>query len=235
MLKSICQSKKLSKLKTDGARLLYTWLIPNVDINGCFSGEEDVIKGQIFTRLNKTTEEVAGYLKDLEDVGLIIWYEPNGDKFLLIPDFTERQPCLNPSKEAKPTIPLPTPDLLQTYSGLTPPKVKQSEAKESKDEGKKSEEKAKVGSSFLSKDRISSASEQLKFYDATCELFGVAGKSDRTTLQNVAKHLSKSLDGKVFDKAWRVAQECQKTGDKPIALFISRMQDEYGYRRKVAK
>jgi len=87
------------------------------------------------------------------------------------------------------------------------------------------------GSSFSHKSRISVASEELKFYDLTSKLFGVAKKADRTTLQNVAKHLSKSLDEKVFDKAWRVAQECKKTGDKPIALFMSRMKDEFDYRK----
>ena len=67
VLKRICQSKKLADLKTDGARLLYTWLIPNMDINGCFSADPEVIKGQIFTRLRKSTRVIAGYLEDLED------------------------------------------------------------------------------------------------------------------------------------------------------------------------
>jgi len=52
ILKSISGSKKLSKLKSDGARLLYTWLIPHVDVNGCFSADPIVINGQVLTRLN---------------------------------------------------------------------------------------------------------------------------------------------------------------------------------------
>lgn len=129
MLKRICQSRKLAALKTDGARLLYTWLLPNVDINGCFSGDAEVIKGQIFTRLRKSTKTIFSYLEDLETVGLIVWYQSNGDAFLQIPDFVSRQPNLNPNKEAKSTIPLPTMEQLQTYSGLTPPKVKEREVK----------------------------------------------------------------------------------------------------------
>jgi len=132
VLKRICQSKKLALLKTDGARLLYTWLLPNVDINGCFSGDADVIKGQIFTRLRKSAKTIESYLQDMHNVGLIIWYESNGDMFLHIPDFVEKQPSLNPNKESKSTIPMPTPDQLRSNSGVTPPKVKQSKVKQSK-------------------------------------------------------------------------------------------------------
>jgi hypothetical protein len=131
-LKRICQSKKIANLKTDGARLLYTWLIPNADINGCFSGEVDVIKGQIFTRLKKSDKVVHEYLDDLDKNGLILLYENEGDIFLIIPDFADKQPCLNPTKEATATIPLPTQDQLQSRSGVTPYKVKESKVKESK-------------------------------------------------------------------------------------------------------
>ena len=138
VLKRICQSRKIAALKTDGARLLYTWLIPNVDINGCFSGDADVLKGQIFTRLKKSIKSINSYLTDLEEVGLIIWYESDGDKYLQIPDFVEKQPSLNPNKEAKTTIPLPTPELIQTLSSVYPPqsKVKQSKVKQSKEKVK---------------------------------------------------------------------------------------------------
>jgi len=129
ILKSISQSKKLSELKTDGARLLYTWLIPSLDIEGRFSGDEQVISGQIFTRLEKTSDEISNYLADLARVGLIIWYETDNDKYLEVPDFAHRQPSLNPSKEAKSSIPPPTPEQAQSSSCPTPPKVKQSKVK----------------------------------------------------------------------------------------------------------
>jgi hypothetical protein len=126
MLKSICQSRKLAALETDGARLLYTWLIPNLDINGCFSGDSVIVRSLILTRLSKTDDEVQYYLNDMERVGLICLYESDGDTYLNVPDFTDKQPRLNPSKEAKSRIPLPTPDQLQTNSRLTLPKVKES-------------------------------------------------------------------------------------------------------------
>ena len=137
ILKSISESKKLSKVKTDGARLLYTWLIPHLDVNGCFSGDPVVINGQVLTRLNKSLDTVQGYLQDLAECKLIGLYSTNGDEFLIVPDFQDKQPQLRPEKEAKPTIPLPTPDQLRTNSRPTPElprtsKVKESKVKESK-------------------------------------------------------------------------------------------------------
>lgn len=122
LLKSISESRKLAELETDGARLLFTWLIPHCDINGCFSGDLDIIKGQVFTRLKKTDEEIGAYLSDLQSVGLIARYESNGDQFIFLPSFEEKQPYLNPKKEAKPKIPRPTPEQVQTNSGPGPDK-----------------------------------------------------------------------------------------------------------------
>lgn len=130
--KSICQSRKLAKLKTDGARLLYTWLIPNLDINGCFSGDPLVIKGQIFTRLNHSLKTIESYLRDLENNELIIRYETNKDIFLIVPDFKEKQNKLNPEREAVPIIPTPTQEQLKSNSGVIPPQVKGSKGKQSK-------------------------------------------------------------------------------------------------------
>lgn len=107
VLKSITGSKKLADLKTDSARLLYTWLIPNLDVNGCFSGDPELVKNTIFPRLRKTTKAVEQWLQDLEQQKLIIRYKVNDDIFLFVPDFREKQPSLNPKKEAKGVIPLP--------------------------------------------------------------------------------------------------------------------------------
>lgn len=117
LLKSISESKKLSLLKTDGARLLFTWMIPHLDVNGCFSGDPAVVNGKIFTRLEKTHQEVNDYLNDLAVVGLLVRYQSNGDTFLHVPSFRPKQPNLNPDREGRPFIPPPTPEQLKTNSG----------------------------------------------------------------------------------------------------------------------
>lgn len=108
----------MPQLKTDGARLLYTWLLTHVDVNGCHSADPEIVKNRIFTKLKKTFKAVAFYLEDLADVGSLILYQSNGEHYLFIPDFVEKQPYLNPEREAKPTIPLPTPDQLTSRTGV---------------------------------------------------------------------------------------------------------------------
>jgi len=132
LLKSISESRKLAALKTDGARLLYTWLIPHLDINGCFSGDPRVIKGKIFTRLAKTTRSIQSFIDDLQRVGLVIIYYAKDDIFLQVPDFAERQPTLNPEREGKPSIPPPTHEQLKSKSRPTQDKPNTSKVKESK-------------------------------------------------------------------------------------------------------
>jgi hypothetical protein len=119
----------LAALKTDGARLLYTWLIPHLQSNACFSGDPVVVNGKVFTRLNKKTETVDEYLKDLEGVGLIKRFDSNGDVFLQVLNF--KQPVsFRPDREAPPSI--PTPELVGSNSRLTPPNVIEEKRREEK-------------------------------------------------------------------------------------------------------
>ena len=124
LLKTITESRKLAGLKSDSARLLYTWLIPHLDINGCFSGDAAVVNCRVFTRLGKTPQTVEGYLCEMEALGLVFRYQSNGDVFLCVPDFTAKQPHLNADREATPNIPAPTADQIKTYSGLTPDELR---------------------------------------------------------------------------------------------------------------
>jgi hypothetical protein len=129
ILKEISESKKLSMLKSDGARLLYTWLIPHLNVNGCFSADPVVVKARIFTRLNKSIEEVNEYLDDLENNNLIVRYNSDGDDFLIMPNFADKQPKLNKDREGKVNIPLPTQEQLMSKSRPTPTQIKLSEVK----------------------------------------------------------------------------------------------------------
>lgn len=129
LLRRISESRKLALLKTDGARLLYTWLIPHLQSNACFSGDPVVVNGKVFTRLNKPKEEVEGYLKDLEDVGLIKTFEANGDVFLCVLNF-QQLASFNPSREGTPTI--PTPEFVSTLSGQGQPNISKGKVIEGK-------------------------------------------------------------------------------------------------------
>jgi len=158
VLKSITQAKRIALLKTDSARLLFTWLIPHLDIAGNFSAEPEIINGVIFTRLRKTPTECQKHLDDLEAADLIIRYQANGELYLHVPDFIEKQPNLRADKEADPTGPEcpkdlisewksrrnsgPTPGLLRTNSGVARAKPGLSKVKRSKVKTSKQEEEA---------------------------------------------------------------------------------------------
>ncbi|MFA5021139.1 MAG: hypothetical protein WC517_03720 [Patescibacteria group bacterium] len=123
LLKSISESRKLAELKTDSARLQYTWTLAHLDINGCFSADPIIIKGRIFTRLNKTIEEIEENLKDMEKVELIKIFQSNGDRFFIYPDFKEKQPHLNPEREAKSMISSLTLEQVRSKSGVSQDKL----------------------------------------------------------------------------------------------------------------
>lgn len=89
-------------------------------------------------------------------------------------------------------------------------------------------------SDFVS-DGLSSAAMHLKFYDLGCELFRPAGASDRTCLRLIADWLryqhEKTGDRDIFNNAWRLAQESKRNARKPMAMFMSLMKTELGYRK----
>lgn len=138
--KKISLSRRLAALKTDSARMLYTWLIPHLDIEGRFSADPDVVKGQVVPRLKHLTPiKIEELLKDLASQELIVRYADDGDLFLELRHFGQEQ-NLRKDREKESTIPSPTkdnilnelelvPGVLPENSGLTPAQVKLREVK----------------------------------------------------------------------------------------------------------
>lgn len=136
MLKKVVStSRKLANLKSDSARLLYTWLLPHLDIEGRFSANPNIVKGYVVPRLKMSKRKIGEYLEDMAINDLILLYEINGDYFLQLKKFKDFQ-ILRKKRESKSFIPAPTKD-----SRITPgvptensstSKVKKSKEKESK-------------------------------------------------------------------------------------------------------
>ena len=95
----------MASLSNDTVRLLYTWMLSHLDVNGNFYADPVMVNNLIFTRLGHSIETIASALDELAEKGLIIRYEINGERYLNYPDFQEKQPSLNPSKEGKTEIP----------------------------------------------------------------------------------------------------------------------------------
>jgi len=136
MLKKVVStSQKLANLKSDSARLLYTWLIPHLDIEGRFSSDPKIVKGYVVPRLKMSSRKISEYLEEMVKNNLIILYEVDGDRYLQLRKFKDFQ-TLRAKRESKSIIPPPiaksriTPGAPTENSGTS--KVKESKAKGSK-------------------------------------------------------------------------------------------------------
>lgn len=133
--KLVSTSQKLAKLKSDSSRLLYTWLLPHLDIEGRFSADPYIVKGYVVPRLKMTPQKIKEYLEDMTTNDLIILYEVNGDNFLQLTKFKNFQ-ILRENRESKSLIPAPTKDSITTPGVPTEndstSKVKEIKLKQSK-------------------------------------------------------------------------------------------------------
>lgn len=106
--KRISESKKLGNLKSDSARLLYTWLIPFLDVEGRHLADPEIIKGHIFPKVKSMTiKKIERLLHELNEIDLIILYHANGEQNLQFTKFHELQKLIK-GREASSDIPDPT-------------------------------------------------------------------------------------------------------------------------------
>ena len=86
--KEISESKKLGALKSDSARLLYTWLIPWLDIEGRYTADPDILKGHLFPKVESMAKgKINKLLFELAEIGLIYLYKSNGEQYLQFTKF----------------------------------------------------------------------------------------------------------------------------------------------------
>jgi hypothetical protein len=152
--KAISTSRKLAELKTDSARLLYTWILPHTDIEGRFSANPDIIKGYIVPRIKTMTpRKIESYLQDLAENDLIHLYRDNGDEFLEIIKFkdfqTLRKDRESPSRIPAPTKPKSTPAVLPEQSDTRQDKIKEVKLNKNKQSSKKGLNFATYDASFI--------------------------------------------------------------------------------------
>ena len=147
--KAISDSKSLAKLKSDSSRLLYSWLIPHLDVEGRYSADPELIKGHIFPKIKSMTIiKIKKILDDLTKNRLIILYKIDGEKYLELKKFKNHQK-INTEREAKSKIPSPTSvgsEITPDNSGVNPENSYTSKVK-----SKLNESKVKVNSSCLEK------------------------------------------------------------------------------------
>ena len=107
--KKISNSRVVNELP-ESAQLLYTWLIPHLDCNGCFYGSAQMIKSLVVPRKNYSKTKIENWLKLMENSygtetsPLIVRYFVNGEQYLFMPGFKGEQIGLRYDKE-KPEFP----------------------------------------------------------------------------------------------------------------------------------
>lgn len=143
MLKRVIStSLRLAGLKNDTHRLLYTWIIPFLDIEGRLDADPRIIKGYIVPLLDHiTTNTIKTALVDMEVNDLITLYTANGHTYLELQRFNKHQ-TLRRDKEHPSEIPSPgevgsSPGVVREQSGLTPTEDKIREDKIREDKGEK--------------------------------------------------------------------------------------------------
>lgn len=121
----ICADKKVNTLVDDTSRLAFTWLITFADCEGRVDGDPSVVAAKLFPRRRDITPEMMeGYIAEWAELGLIQWYESDGDMWIQFPNFVAHQPGLRKDKEAPSCIPPPKDgvktELRRSKDGVTP-------------------------------------------------------------------------------------------------------------------
>lgn len=123
----ISMSEQVNQLPNDTARLLYTWLLVHLDVEGRFYGDAQRVRSRVFPcRSDIQNGQVEQYLGAMEDLWLIGRYEIRGQKFLWVPKWGLFQ-TLRSDREAASSIPPPPNDMVEevlSRSGVSPEELR---------------------------------------------------------------------------------------------------------------
>jgi len=177
--KKISNSKRINDLPLQ-AQLLFTWLIPHLDCNGCFYGSAQMIKSLVVPRKNWPRKQIEKWLlmmensKNLEGTPLICRYIVNMEQYLFMPGFVGEQIGLRYDKE-KPEFPI--------FDGNNTEKV----GGKGKGRGREVEEEDKEESSSLE--------EIINLYKKMVGL-----REEESLSESLEDEIKKAID--IFSDAW---------------------------------
>ena len=107
----ITKDKRVSDLSDDTSRLAFTWLVTFADCEGRTHGDPALIRSILFPRREDITiKQMEVYIREWADLGLVIWYECNGDKWIQFPAFAKHQKGFDKRHEPDSVHP-PPPDV----------------------------------------------------------------------------------------------------------------------------
>lgn len=116
----ITRNKAINDLSDDTSRLAFTWLVTFADVEGRTNGDPALVRSLVFPRrTDVTVEQMAGYIQEWAEAGLVTWYEAEGDMWIAFPSFEDNQRGLDRRKEPESDIPAPTGYAPSTYQVRT--------------------------------------------------------------------------------------------------------------------
>ena len=108
--------------------LFYTWLFAYLDVEGRVHGDPQVLKGLVCPRIAGITPEVIRQTAaKAHELGLIEWYEFEGEAYICFPKFNENQPGLRRKREPPSELPGPTgnlPAMIRQPAGNDPAEIR---------------------------------------------------------------------------------------------------------------
>ena len=131
--------------------VFYTWLLAHLDRDARVHGDPQVLKGAVCPRLDCCSLDVVeATLGEAHRLGLLIWYECEGDRYVEFPTFRKNQPGLRFDREPASQIPPPpdtAPEQTRNKPGGPPDGCRQTAggvpAEEKRREGNVSEKKVR--------------------------------------------------------------------------------------------
>ena len=126
--KKISKDIEVAKLSCKSA-LLYSWCIPHLDVEGRIEASPEIIKGVVTPyRKDFTLSIIQQCINEIAQAKDLIVYYGTTHKYMQFLGFSKNQ-TINKDREAPSEIPAPTPDELQSLSGLSLSKDKLSISK----------------------------------------------------------------------------------------------------------
>lgn len=209
--KKISYDEELCSLSLETI-LIFTWIIPHLDVKGRIFGDAAFIKAKVFPLIDKiSVKKIEKALAELLEQGLIIHYGTK-IKYIEFTGFVKNQK-INEKREAKSTIPEPdlfensgvTPELIGSNSGhKINTKIKNKVKIKIKD---KEEEFASPNgdASELSDETITSSNEKkIDFIDEVLEIWKQEYEKSRNMEYEIMKGKDRSAVGKLVAMIRRI-------------------------------
>ena len=136
--RKISLNKDVARLVNEAgieAGLVYTWLIAHLDRDGRHHGDPEIIKAQVCPRISGVTpDHIRTMCGVAQGIGLLNWYEVDGEMYLEYPNFSQNQRHMKYDREGPTEFPPNSgvsPDVVRTTSPLREEKGKEEKGSQS--------------------------------------------------------------------------------------------------------